>query len=144
MEPWGLDIETKVVLLASGAIFLWALLLGVWKYRQMMTSEDHRAHFYVDTAHRAALLYAFATLLVAVFVQFGAWSIVINLVASGALILFFVAAIGTYVYHGWRRDTDNQLRDPAPGTGVFMILLIAAEVGGFAVLLAGFVRAQFL
>ncbi|WP_433436554.1 hypothetical protein [Nonomuraea sp. CA-141351] len=139
-----LGIDTRVVVLASGAIFLWALLLGVWKYRQMMTNTDHQAHFYVDTAHRAALLYAFATLLVAVFVEFGAWNVVVNLMASGAMILFFVAAIGTYVYHGWRRDTDNQLRDRAPGTSVFMITLIVAEVGGFAVLLAGFVRAQLL
>ena len=139
-----MGIDTKLVILESGLIFLVALLLGVWKYRQIMTSSEHRAHFYVDTAHRAALLYAFATLLVAVFVELSAWNATVNLLASGAMVLFFVAAIGTYVYHGWRRDTDNQLRDRAPGTKLFMALLIVAEVGGFLVLLAGFADAQFL
>lgn len=139
-----MGIDTKLVILLAGVIFLAALLLGVWKYRQMATSPDHRAHFYVDTAHRAALLYAFATLLVAVFVELSAWSAAVNLVASGAMVAFFVAAIGTYIYHGWRRDTDNQLRDRARGAGVFMTLLIVAEVGGFMVLLAGFLSAQLL
>ena len=46
--------------------------------------------------------------------------------------------------HGWRRDTDNQFRDPVPGTHAFMWALIVAEIGGFAVLLAGFVEAQIL
>jgi hypothetical protein len=46
--------DTKAVLLLAAAMFLWALLLGVWKYRQMATSENSLAHPYVDTAHRAA------------------------------------------------------------------------------------------
>jgi hypothetical protein len=57
--------DTKVVLLLAAAMFLWALLLGVWKYRQMIGAPDGLAHPYVDTAHRAALLYSFALLLVA-------------------------------------------------------------------------------
>jgi hypothetical protein len=60
------------------------------------------------------------------------------------VVLFFVAAIGTYAYHGYRQDTDNQLRDPVRGTGLFMAGLILGEVGGFTVLLTGFVQAQLL
>ena len=52
--------DTKAVLAAAGLIFIGALLLGVWKYRQMAASPDGRAHPYVDVAHRAALLYSFA------------------------------------------------------------------------------------
>src|ERR1700758_5138497 len=63
--PTGLGDDTKAVLLAAAAMFLQALLLGVWKYRQMATSETHLAHPYLDTAHRAALLYSFALLLIA-------------------------------------------------------------------------------
>ncbi|MEV5575519.1 hypothetical protein AB0L06_36235 [Spirillospora sp. NPDC052269] len=139
-----LGTDTKVVLLAAGLIFLWALALGVWKYRQMAGSEDHLAHPYVDMAHRAALLYSFATLLVATFVQFSGWNTVVNLLSAGAVVLFFVGAIGAYVYHGRRRETDNQFRDPVRGTTAFMNALIVAEIGGFAVLLIGFVRAQLL
>ena len=59
---FSLGIDAKVTVLAAGLIFLLALVLGVWKYRQIMTSADHRAHPYVDIAHRAALLYSFARL----------------------------------------------------------------------------------
>jgi hypothetical protein len=55
-----LGADAKTVLLAPGAMFLIALALGVWKHQRMTTSEDHLAHPYVDTAHRAALLYSFA------------------------------------------------------------------------------------
>lgn len=136
--------DTKAVLLAAGLIFLWALLLGVWKYRQMAAAPDALAHPYVDTAHRAALLYSFATLLLAAFVELSAWSAGVNAAAAFAAIAFFVAAIAIYCLHGYRRDTDNQFREPVRGTHAFMWALIAAEIGGFAVLLAGFLDAQIL
>ena len=140
--PLGAD--TKAVLLAAGLIFLWALVLGVWKYQQMATSADHLAHPYVDTAHRAALLYSFATLLLAALVQFSGWSQTVDAIAAFAPILFFVGAIATYSVHGMRRDTTNQFVDPAPGTHAAMLALIVAEIGGVLVLLAGFVDAQIL
>jgi hypothetical protein len=139
-----IGLDTKLTLLAAGLIFLLALGLGVWKYRQIMVSEDHRAHVYVDIAHRAALLYAFATLLFAVFVELSAWPTWVNLVATMAAVFFFVGAIGTYILHGARRDTENQFDPPVPGTRTMMALLIIGEMGGFAVVLAGFVAGQLL
>ncbi len=136
--------DTKAVVLAAGLIFLWALLLGVWKYRQMATSEDSLAHPYVDTAHRAALLYSFATLLLAAFVELSGFSTTVDLLAAFIPIFFFVAAIVGYCVHGWRRDTDNQFRDPVPGTHPFMWALIVGEVGGMLILLAGFIDGQLL
>lgn len=139
--------DTTAVLLGAGVMFLLALTLGVWKYRQMATSQDHLAHPYVDVAHRAALLYSFATLLVAVFVQFSGWSEVVDLLAAGVLYFFFLGAVAGYAYHGWRRDTDNQFRDPAPSAAAvhgYMVALIAGEMVAFTVLLAGFVDAQVL
>jgi hypothetical protein len=138
------DTDTAVVLLLAGLLFVAALALGVWKYRQMVRTEDHVAHPYVDTAHRAALLYSFATLMLAVFTELSAWSTAVNLTAATVVIALFMAAITTYVYHGWRQDTDNQLREPARGTTPFMTILIAGEIGGTTVLLAGFVQAQLL
>lgn len=123
-------------------MFLWALLLGVWKYQQMASSDDHLAHPYVDTAHRAALLYSFALLLVAAFVELSGWSALVNMLASGAMAFYFFAAVGGYAVHGWRRDTDNQFRDPIAGTRAFMIALIVAEIGGWLVLVAGFLEKQ--
>lgn len=133
---------TDAVLLAAGLIFLLALVLGVWKYRQMVTSQNHLAHPYVDIAHRAALMYSFATLMLAVFVQLSSFSTVVNMVAAFVPIFFFVSAIISYIVHGALRDTDNQLAHPMPGTHTFFWLLVIGEIGGFSVLLAGFAQAQ--
>ncbi len=138
-----LGIDTVITLLAAGLIFLLALVLGVWKYRQMATSENHLAHPYVDIAHRAALLYSFATLLVAVFVELSAWPTWVNLTAAMVLVLFFVVAIAAYIEHGAKRDTTNQFEKPTATLHAGMVALIAGEIGGFVVLLAGFVAAQF-
>lgn len=135
-----LGIDTELTLLAAGLIFLLALGLGVWKYRQMVTSESHLAHPYVDIAHRSALLYSFATMLTAVFVELSVWPTAVNLIAAGGVLVgFFVIAIGSYVVHGALRDTTNQFEDADRGTTVAMIALIVGEIGGFSVLLAGFV-----
>ena len=140
----ALGTDTKVTLLAAGLIFLLALVLGVWKYRQILASEEHRAHPYVDIAHRAALLYSFATLLIAVFVELSAWPPWVNLTAAMVVVFFFVAAIAGYVSHGLRRDTVNQFENPTRGIELGMAMLIAGEIGGFGVLLAGFIAGQLL
>ncbi|MCU1697131.1 MAG: hypothetical protein JWR34_3194 [Mycobacterium sp.] len=137
-----LGVDAISTVLAAGLIFLLALVLGIWKYRQMATSENHLAHPYVDIAHRAALLYSFATMLVAVFVELSAWPTWVNLTAAMVLVFFFVAAIFEYIVHGIRRDTTNQFEHPTAALTVGMIALIIGEVGGFAVLLAGFVAGQ--
>ena len=136
--------DTKAVLLAAAVMFLWALLLGVWKYGQIRESAEGRAHPYVDIAHRAALMYSFALLLVATFVELSGWSAAVNLVAAGAMIFYFFAAVAGYAWHGWKRDTDNQLRDPVRGMGFLMGSLIVAEIGGWLVLVAGFLDGQVL
>ena len=132
------------MLLAAGLIFLGALLLGVWKYRQMAVSPEGRAHPYVDIAHRAALLYSFATLLVATFVELSGFSSAVNLIAAFAVVAFFVGAIAGYVVHGLKRDTENQFRrsEGPPGLHPFMWSLIVVEILGFGVLLAGFIDGQ--
>jgi hypothetical protein len=40
----ALGIDTRIALLAAGLIFPLALVLGVWKYRQIMAADDRRAH----------------------------------------------------------------------------------------------------
>lgn len=142
MQPVPISDATKAVLLAGAAMFLWALLLGVWKYRQIATSEDRLAHPYVDLAHRAALLYSFALLLVAAFVQLSGFSELVNLLAAGTMTFYFFAAVASYTLHGYRRDTDNQFRDPMRGLHGFMVTLIAFEIGGWLVLVAGFLDGQ--
>ena|SRR5690349_17806896 len=139
--------STELVLLAAGLIFLAALLLGIVKYQQMATAENHLAHPYVDTAHRAALLYSFATLLVAVFVELSSWSEAVNGTAAGVLVFFFVGVIVGYGVMGLRRLTTNNFAEPQPNAvsvHAWMFALIVGEIGAFSVLLAGFVDARLV
>ena len=140
----NLGIDTRLTLLAAGLIFLLALALGVWKYREMATSENHLAHPYVDIAHRAALLYSFATLLIAAFVELSSWPTWVNLTAAIVVVLFFVIAIVTYIGHGVKRDTTNQFEHPRGGLHAGLLALIVGEIGGFTILLAGFIAGQLV
>lgn len=138
----NLDGATKIVLLYAGIMFLWALLLGVLKYKQTLRSPDHRAHPYTDVAHRAALLYSFALLLVATFVELSQWSSAVNLAAASAMTAYFAAAVAGYTFHGLRQDTVNQFSHATAGLKGFMVSLIAVEIGAWLVLIAGFVDRQ--
>ncbi|MEY4516256.1 MAG: hypothetical protein RL180_602 [Pseudomonadota bacterium] len=135
-----------LAVLASGSLLLLGLLSGIWKYSGMMRSERGRAPYYVDVTHRAALMYSFAALVLAVLAYFSVFSPVINVWAVIANVVYFYAAIASYALHGVLKDTDNQFRSPhqlgkltLPSMLLhgFMGSLIVAEVGGTLVLLAG-------
>lgn len=134
--------DTAWVLLFSGLIFLWALVLGVWKWQSMVASPKGVAHPYVDIAHRAALLYSFATALVAVFVELSGWPTAVNAGAAAAIILLFVITITNYIRLGLTRETENQMRDAPSSMRFVLAALIVGEIGGFSVLLAGFAAAE--
>lgn len=128
-----------LAVLASGLFFLSALLTGVWKYRCMVSSDTHLAPHYVDVAHRASLMYAFAAMLLAVFAALSAWTTAVNVIATLAPLLFFGFAIFLYIQLGRANVTDNQFRDnPEPEKMArLMNLLIIAEIGGFLILFTG-------
>ncbi|RMI31818.1 hypothetical protein [Nocardia stercoris] len=139
-----LGLDTKVTLLVTGLLFLWALALGVWKYRQIRTSPDGSAHVYVDIAHRAALMYSFAGVLLAVFVALSDWPTAVNLTAALIVEALFAGAVAQYCLHGLRRDTTNQFHGTvSPALRFAMYALIAGEFGGFGVPFTGFLHAQF-
>ena len=136
-------------LLAAGVYFMTALLTGWWKYRCIATSESASAPVYVDIAHRASLMYSFAAMLLREFVPFSPVGPAATVWVVAAPLLFFGLAIGGYVLHGLLRDTDNQLRRPhrlGRGTlpdvaiSAFMWALAIGEIGGFAILLWGFLK----
>jgi hypothetical protein len=131
---------TAWVLFFAGLIFLWALVLGVWKWQAMTTSPDGLAHPYVDIAHRAALLYA--TGLIAVFVELSGWPSAVNFGAAAVIVLLFVVTIANYIRLGLQRQTDNQMRNPPRSMRFVLVALIVGEIGGFCVLLVGFATAQ--
>jgi hypothetical protein len=138
-----------LALLGSGGFLLFGLLTGVWKYRHMWRSADAEAPFYVDTAHRASLLYAFAALVIYEFATFSPYGTTATTAAVAVPLFFFAAAVASYVVHGLLRDTDNQFRAPyrlgdreLPPWVVngAMWLLVVGEIGGFGVLFVGFLQ----
>jgi hypothetical protein len=147
MEP-----ALKLALASCGAFFLTGLLTGVWKYVCIARSPTAQAPAYVDICHRASLLYSFACLVLAKFVELSAFSDTIELLAVLALVAFFAFAVVGYAGHGWLRDTDNQLARPhvfGRGTlppalmSTLMWALVVAEVGGFLVLFVGAMQGLF-
>jgi hypothetical protein len=127
---------------ACGVFFLTALLLGVWKWRAMLRAPDHLAPHYVDTAHRAALLYSFACLVLVHFAELSPFAEPVNVAAVSFPLIFFAVAIATYIQLGWFDTTDNAFEQRNFSTTTAVTLLAVSEIGGFAVLLAGFVLSQ--
>ena len=112
MDLIQLSAAVKIAIVFSG-IYLWVgMLTGVWKYIQIRNSELARAHYYVDIAHRSSLLYAPATLILAVLAYFSALPASLNLAFVLINIGFFSFSILSYVLHGFLADTTNQFKTP--------------------------------
>jgi len=142
-----------VAITASGVFLLTGLITGVWKYLGIRASETATAHYYVDVAHRASLMYAFAALVIAEFTKLTGFSDFLNTWLVSVQIYFFASAILFYVVHGVLKDTDNQLRVPhvlgkstvpEPMMAALLWLLVVGELGGFSVMFAGFVNTHLI
>lgn len=126
-----------VAIVAAGVFFLNALLTGVWKYRGMARSPDGLAHPYIDTAHRASLLYSFAAILLTQFIVISELPDSVELGATLVLVAYFAIAISAYMVQGLKAETDNVMREVTPALSAFMWSLIVAEIGAFLVLFYG-------
>lgn len=152
MEVVNLSLSVKLAVIFSG-IYLWVgMLTGVWKYVQISRSELARAHYYVDIAHRSSLLYAPASLILAVMAYCSSFQEIINLLCVMVNLVFFSFSIASYVLHGWLKDTTNQFKQPhqlgnvhLPKTllRLAMILLVIGEIFATGVLLSGMIKGLF-
>ena len=139
-----MSLAVKIAYAASGVFLLAGMLLGIVKYRRTMGSAEHRAPVYVDIAHRAALLYSFAALVIARLLEFSPYSERVQLAAAGVPLAFFALTIAGYASHGLRDDTENIFAERNFITTWFMYALITGEIGGVLVVLWGFVSTQLL
>ncbi|MFW1800335.1 hypothetical protein ACG9YX_09905 [Acinetobacter nematophilus] len=152
MEVVNLSLSVKLAVIFSG-IYLWVgMLTGVWKYVQISRSELARAHYYVDIAHRSSLLYAPASLILAVMAYCSSFQEIINLLCVMVNLVFFSFSIASYVLHGWLKDTTNQFKQPhqlgnvhLPKTllRLAMILLVIGEIFATGALLLGMIKGLF-
>ena len=140
MEELLNNTASRIALSFSGIFFMIGLLTGLWKYLCMRQHQKTEAPYYVNTAHRAALMYAFAAQLLAVFAAASAFSDTVNIVAVIFPLLFFGISIVHYINLGLTTKSNNSMRDSADRKKDYLILniLAVAEIGGFAVLLLGF------
>lgn len=146
MDIGSLNQSVSLAIIFSG-VFLWVgMLTGVWKYYQIRHSEQARAHYYVDIAHRSSLLYAPASLILAVLAFFSIWVEELNFIFVLINLFFFSFSILSYVLHGWLKDTTNQFKQPHQMgrwqlpkwmLSSAMILLVIGELGATAGLLLG-------
>ena len=134
----------KITLAASGIFLFVGMIGGVLKYHGIMTSQDHRAHPYIDTAHRAALLYSFAALVMAELLKYSPYSDRVQLAITCVPLFFFALAIGQYFKLGLERRVTNQFRQRNFSTTWGMLLLMIGEVGGVGAIVWGFVSTQLL
>jgi hypothetical protein len=140
MEELLAHTASRIALSCSGIFFMIGLLTGAWKYLCIRQNQKAESPHYVNIAHRAALLYAFAAQLLAVFAALSAFSDTVNTVATIFPLLFFGIAIAHYINLGLTTDSNNSIRDSTNRTKDYLILNILAvsEIGGFSVLLVGF------
>lgn len=131
----------QVAIIAAGIFFLNGLITGVWKYNQMVESTEGNAHPYVDIAHRTSLLYSFAAILIANFVQISQLPPLVELTATTLLVAYFALAILGYMVQGVLRKTENQFKDVSGAIRWFMWTLIVVEIGSFLVLFYGVIVA---
>lgn len=98
MDLITLNLSVKLALIFSG-VYLWVgMLTGVWKYVQISRSELARAHYYVDIAHRSSLLYAPASLILAVMAYCSSFQEIINLLCVIVNLVFLVFLLQVMFY----------------------------------------------
>lgn len=137
----------ELAMIWSGIFLFAGMLTGVWKYRCILRSPEATAPAYVNIAHRSALLYSFAAVILALLAQRSVWAVRINLLGVWLNVAFFALTIASYALHGVLNDTDNQFRRPhvigtkripAAMSKGFMLSLMAAQMTGLLILLSGF------
>ncbi|HEY0004178.1 MAG TPA: hypothetical protein VGB17_05160 [Pyrinomonadaceae bacterium] len=139
-----MSLAIKISLAASGIFLMSGLLTGILKYRGIMTSEEHRAPVYIDIAHRASFLYSFAALVIAKLLEYSPYSQTVQVWAAVLPLAFFAITILGYTLTGLQNRTDNLFRERNFTTTWYMYALILAEIGGFAIILWGFLSTQIL
>ena len=137
-------LAIKISILFSGLFLLTGMLTGVWKYTKIMASPEHKAPAYVDLAHRAALLYSFASLVIAKLVEFSPFGDTVQVVIVAFPLVYFALTVIGYIKEGYLNRTENMFTERNFVTTTFMYSLIVGEIGGIALLVGGFIHTQFV
>jgi len=138
-----MTLAVKISLLFSGLYLLTGMLTGVWKYAKIMSSDERKAPVYVDIAHRNALMFSFASLVIAKLVEYSPFGPSGQVVVVALPFFFFVVTSAGQITEGLKNSTENIFLKPDPVRNIFMYGLVAGEVGSIALLVGGFIYTQF-
>lgn len=135
-----MDAAERTMTAAAGLLLVVGMASGVWKWLAMRSSAEARAPLYVDVLHRAALLYAAATLVLARLVMASAFPAAWNAAAFWLCWSFFVITLVTYAVHGARGRKTTMFTERTFFTGPGMVVLVLAELGPTLFLVIGALR----
>jgi hypothetical protein len=133
MDAYRFSVIGAVLLFNSG------LFTGVWKYRSIV--RKGKSHFYIDTAHRASFIYAFACLLLSEMVKLSQLPDSVELICTLVLMSYFVTSVLSYIVLGIKQHTTNQFAPLRRSVDLFMWSLMIGECLSFLVLSYGVVDA---
>jgi hypothetical protein len=139
-----MTLAVKICLLFSGLFLLAGMCIGILKYVFTMRSAEHSAPVYIDIAHRASLLYSFASLVMAKLIEFSPYSQNVQLIITGVPLIYFALTIVQYTKLGLLGQEQTQFSERNFITTWFMYSLVAGEIGGVSLILWGFIQTQLL
>lgn len=132
-----MELSVAIAIVLAGAMLLVGMITGTWKYIEMMRSPERRAPRYVNIAHRAALLYACATSVLALLAWLSPLPQWLEITAITIDSTFFFVATGTYIKLGVQRLEHTQYKTKSFTTGAGTWILAAAEISTTLVLFIG-------
>lgn len=137
-------MPSKIAVLFSGLFLLIGMLTGVWKYALIMKSENHKAPIYVDIAHRNALLFSFACVVIAKLMEFSPFSPAIQMIITVIPLFYFSLTTINQIKEGAAGRNETIFKERNFSTTWFTYGLIVGEVGSVLLMIAGFFYMQFL
>ncbi len=141
-SPFFGYMAVKIAILFAGLYLLIGMLTGVWKYAAIMKSENHKSSMYIDIAHRNALLFSFACLVIAKLMEFSPFSLVVQLVITLIPLFYFSLTTINQIKEGFSGRTETIFKERNFSTTWFMYGLIAGEIGSISLMVIGFAYTQ--
>jgi hypothetical protein len=135
-------MAVKISILFAGLYLLIGMVTGVWKYAAITKNENHKSSMYIDIAHRNALLFSFACLVIAKLMEFSPFSPIMQLVITLIPLFYFSLTTINQIKEGFAGRTETIFKERNFSTTWFMYGLIAGEISSISLMIFGFAYTQ--
>jgi hypothetical protein len=137
-------MPVKLSILFAGLFLLIGMITGVWKYATIMKSENAKSSMYVDIAHRNALLFSFACIVIAKLMEFSPFSPAMQMVITAIPLFYFSLTTINQIKEGFAGRTETIFKERNFSTTWFTYGLVIGEVGSISLMIIGFIYTQLL